>query len=92
MAGSWVNDVQPYLRIHGYCGCFGVGGWVSLGEMMTKKTYDANLLSEVIGDVLTYRDMGPKENETWESWYYSAFDLLIESIHETFERNQIKHK
>ena len=61
------------------------------GAQVETDVSDSELLREVIGDVLTYRDMDPEEDENWESWYYAAFDMLVPRIRETFARNGRRH-
>lgn len=36
--------------------------------------------SLVFGELEAFASMPPEEDETWESWYYAAFDMVAESI------------
>ena len=40
----------------------------------------AILRDEVLSRVAVFRDHEPEDGESWESWYFSAFDLLIMEI------------
>ncbi|MER8560120.1 hypothetical protein [Mesorhizobium sp. M0578] len=37
---------------------------------------ESNLRSEILSRIAVFRDMEPEEDETWESWYFAAFDML----------------
>ncbi|MND87771.1 hypothetical protein D3C80_797790 [compost metagenome] len=49
-----------------------------------------SLLKDVVGDITTFRDTEPEEGETWESWYFAAFDLLIDRVRATFTDNSVE--
>jgi len=46
-----------------------------------------SLLQEVLGKIEDFRDMSPENDETWENWYFAAFEMLTRAIKEVFERN-----
>ncbi|NEI71017.1 hypothetical protein GR212_15670 [Rhizobium lusitanum] len=53
------------------------------------EAFASDLLKDVIGDINTFRDMEPKEDESWQSWYEAAFDMVAQRIRETFERHRL---
>jgi hypothetical protein len=62
---------------------------VRVTDQLRTGLFSADLLNEVIGDINTFREMEPEEDESWQSWYEAAFLMLISRIRETFERNRI---
>jgi len=38
------------------------------------------LHNRIVGALIDYRDTSPEEGESWESWYYAAFDMAMEKI------------
>lgn len=39
-----------------------------------------DLAQRIIGTLEDYRGLRPEDGETWESWYYAAFDMAKEKI------------
>jgi hypothetical protein len=37
-------------------------------------------LDDVLSRIAVFRDYQPEEDETWESWYFAAFDLLCAEV------------
>lgn len=48
--------------------------------------WSAGIKDDLRDRVAVFRDMEPEEDETWESWYYASFDMLIESFNEIWAR------
>lgn len=46
---------------------------------------------DILSVLYTYRDHEPEEDESWESWYYAAFDLACVKIRELFGRPGIEY-
>lgn len=46
---------------------------------------------DVLSVLYTYRDHEPEEDESWESWYYAAFDLACIKIRELFGRAAVSY-
>lgn len=42
------------------------------------------LESDVLSILYTYRDHEPEEDESWESWYFAAFDLACMAVRARF--------
>lgn len=49
----------------------------------------SQFLKDIIGDIQTFQDMGPEEDESWESWYEAAFDMLKKRVRETFDNYRV---
>lgn len=41
---------------------------------------DVEIKQRILGALDDYRDAGPEDGESWQSWYYAAFDLASEKI------------
>lgn len=46
---------------------------------------------DILSVLYTYRDHQPEEDESWESWYYAAFDLACMKIRELFGKPAITY-
>ena len=51
-------------------------------ETLRVKAEDGPMLQQVMGRFQIYQEMAPEEDETWESWYYAAIDMLRSEVRE----------
>lgn len=76
-------------------GCLAQSSWGDYGYQV-KANWNARagdaqavgrgLADDVLSVLYTYRDHQPEEGESWESWYYAAFDLACMKIRELFNK------
>lgn len=47
---------------------------------MSDSKTSSEVRDRVLGALADMRDTPPEEGETWESWFYAAFDLAADKI------------
>lgn len=61
--------------------------WVKLNDCFKEAD---EFRDTILGRITDFRDTDPEEGESWERWYYAAFDLLKEEVWKQFATQAIR--